>query len=102
MAEDVGSLTVAILREIRDAVRETNTRVDSLRSELSARIGATNERLDRLEHHQIETDVRLSTELVALHEAVLDLARAVRADRDVRVRVEQHDARIGALERKVG
>ncbi len=40
------SLTVEILKEIRDAVRTTNDRIDQTRIELSRQIQQTNERLD--------------------------------------------------------
>jgi len=54
-------ITVEILRDIRDGVRETNSRIDVLRDDLSARIDAlrdefaqrldqTNERLANVEH----------------------------------------------------
>lgn len=46
-------LTVAVLREIRDEVRQTRTdlsqRIDAVRTDLGSRIDQTNVRLDHLE-----------------------------------------------------
>lgn len=88
---DVPSLTLAVLREIRDEVKRTNARLDQ-----------TNERLDRLERRQTETEVRLGTELVAVATAVRELSDLFRADRTVRAKVDEHDKRIAELEKKVG
>jgi len=42
-------ITVEILREIRDAVRVTNDRIDLVRVDLGGRIDETNRRLDVVE-----------------------------------------------------
>ncbi len=60
-------LTVEILREIRDEIRTTNTRLDRTREDLAARIDQTNARLD-------QTNARLDR----LDEAMLDLAQQQR------------------------
>jgi hypothetical protein len=39
-------LTVAVLREIRDEIRTTNSKLDATRVELTAKIDETNVRLD--------------------------------------------------------
>ena len=61
-------LTIEILKGIRDEVRTTNTNLEALRADTGARIEAlradTNARFDQLERRQVETEVRLSTELV--------------------------------------
>lgn len=60
-----GELTLAILREIRDEIRKTNTRLDATNGRLDGtneRLDATNERLDRVVHEQI----RHSTAIVEL------------------------------------
>jgi len=63
-------LTIEILKGIRDEVRNTNARIDSLRDEVNGLrrdtntgFSETNARLDRFERRQTETEVRLSTEL---------------------------------------
>ena len=79
---DVPSLTLEVLKDIRDEVRKTN------------------ERLERLERRQTDTEVRLSTELVALASAVHEVGDMLRTNLSVRTKVEEHEARIAALERK--
>ena len=39
-------ITIEILKSIRDEVRQTNSRLDEVRDELSGRISETNVRLD--------------------------------------------------------
>jgi chromosome segregation ATPase len=59
------SLTVAILREIRDEARKTNERLDATNERLDAtneRLDATNERLDVVAREQI----RIATAVVDL------------------------------------
>lgn len=84
MSDDV---TVAVLREIRDGVLALNHRVDD-----------TNERLDRLERRQTETELRLATELTEVAHAVHRLTDVVRADRELRSAVDDHERRLRALE----
>ncbi|MBI5514974.1 MAG: hypothetical protein HY909_14455 [Deltaproteobacteria bacterium] len=56
---DVESLTLAVLREIRDKIQGTNERLDQTRTELLARIDQTNERLDRTNERLDRTNERL-------------------------------------------
>lgn len=85
-------VTVEILKAIRDELRSTRT-------ELSSRLDGTNTRLDRLERRQTETDIHLSTEVVAMRGAVEQLRDVLLADRDLRARVEDHERRISAIEK---
>jgi hypothetical protein len=82
--EEVASLTLEVLKEIRDEVRKTN------------------ERLERLERRQNETEVRLATELVAVSHAVLEVRDLLTTNLNVRAKVDEHEQRIAELERKVG
>jgi hypothetical protein len=106
-------LTIELLKSIRDEVRETNVRVDRLRDELTGELRSTNARLDalreetgarfeRLEHRQVETEVRLATELVAVAGAVREVRDLLREDRAVRQKVEDHERRIAAIEARIG
>jgi hypothetical protein len=88
-------LTVEILREIRDEIRHTNERLDTTRAEV-------NERLERLEKRQTETEVRLASELTAVVCAVRELSDILRDDRKLRTVVSDHESRITALERRTG
>ncbi len=49
-----------------------------------------------------QTEIRLATELVGVANAVLQVRDLLREDRVARVRVEDHERRIAALETKVG
>ncbi len=82
--EDVPSLTLAVLREIRDEVRKTN------------------DRLEQFDRRQTETEVRLATELLAVSSAVHEVGDLLRNSLNVRAKVEEHETRIAALERKLG
>lgn len=87
--------TLAVLKQIRDAVTQTNERLDLTREELS-------QRLDHLSRRQTETEIRLATELTAVVGAVHSLRDAVLADRDLRRTVDDHEQRLGAIERRTG
>jgi chromosome segregation ATPase len=103
--EDVATLTLNVLKEIRDEVRKTNERLDQTNERLdqtNERLDGTNERLDRVERRQTEAEVRLATELVALSSAVREVRDLLTANLNVRDKIEQHEARISALERKAG
>jgi chromosome segregation ATPase len=102
-------LTIEILKGIRDEVRTTNTRIEALRGDTNARFDETNQRLseanqrlDRLERRHTETDVRLSTELVAVVGAVREVRDLLREDRILQGRVDDHERRIAAIETRVG
>ncbi|MBI5478239.1 MAG: hypothetical protein HY906_05245 [Deltaproteobacteria bacterium] len=85
-------LTIEILKEIRDGVRETNARIDqtnerleTMRTELSTRIDATNTRMDAVEK--------------VLHELA---GQFVFIAKYVRHTARRQGARIDALETRVG
>jgi len=77
-------LTIQILTDIRDEGRKTN------------------DRLERLERRQTETEVRLSTELVGVAGAVREVRDLLREDRALRNRVDDHERRLSAVERRTG
>ncbi len=76
--------------------RETVARLDTT----VARLGAAVERLDRLERRQVETEVRLATELVSVVGAINSLRTTILEDRALRHTMEDHEARLQALESK--
>lgn len=95
MAKQV-DVTVRVLEQIRDEVvglraevRETNTRIEE-----------TNAKVDVLARRQTETEVRLSTELVAVTSAVNGVRDLLRDRLDQRDRVDDHERRLMALERR--
>ena len=81
--------TLVVLREIRDAVKGTNVRLDE-----------TNTRLDALERRQGETEIRMATELTAVSSALRDVVGLIRDLRDGRI--ASLEERVTAVERKVG
>ena len=109
-------LTIEVLKSIRDEVRTTNSRLDvtnsrldttnlrieALRADTNARFDETNHGLHLLERRQTETEVRLSTELVAVVGAVREVRDLLREDRVLQSRVDDHERRIAAIETHVG
>jgi hypothetical protein len=96
-----------ILKGIRDEVRGINSRLDATNS----RLDETNERLEalrddanirfeRLERRQVETELRLATELVAVAGAVREVRDQLREDRMLRGQVDDHERRLAALEKR--
>ena len=83
-------ITIEILKDIRQDMR-------GLREEARA----TNERLDRLEHRQVETEIRLATQLVAVTGAIHELRDDLRQDRALKARVDDHERRIHDIEARV-
>ena len=57
-------------------------------------------RVDRLERRQTEGEIRVSTELVAIAGVMREVRDELRADRDLRVRVDDHERRLRAIESK--
>jgi division protein CdvB (Snf7/Vps24/ESCRT-III family) len=76
------SLTVKILKEIRDEVRATNQRLD-----------ATNQRLDavrtELGERIVESELRTATAITDLATTVRDMTTVLRAQADLKPRVER-------------
>ncbi len=76
--------TVEILKEIRDEGRKTN------------------ERLERLERRQAESEIRIATEIVGVAGAVREVRELLREDLSLRSRVEDHERRLAAIEARSG
>jgi hypothetical protein len=95
-------LTIEILKGIRDEVRSTNSHLDETNGRLDALRDSTEGRFDRLDRRQAETEVRLSTELVAVVGAVREVRDLLREDLAVQSRIDDHERRIAAIETRVG
>ncbi len=95
MAED---LNTEILKSIRDELRDTRLELRDTREDLGRRISETNVRLDRLEKRQTQTEIRLATELTEVAKLIGSLRDAILEDRQLRARVDDHEARIRSLE----
>jgi hypothetical protein len=96
-------LTTQILVEIRDEIRNLNGRVDQTNGRLDQsndRLDQTIHRLDRLERRQVEAEVRISTEIVAVHGAIRELTDVLRTGNTIGQRVDDHERRLTSLEQK--
>jgi hypothetical protein len=91
-------VTPEILKGIRKDITEVRTELHELRTELRGEIRETNVRLDRLHQRQVDTEVRLATELVNVVAAIHEVRDELRADRELRSRVDDHERRIERLE----
>jgi hypothetical protein len=82
-----------VLLEIRDAVRETN-----------ARLERCTQRLDHRNDPASTFPTRLAVETGALREARRELTAEVRdwEDREISRRLDDHEQRLRALERRTG
>jgi chromosome segregation ATPase len=109
-------LTIEVLKEIRNSVRElgtqvegTNRRLDALREDTNARFEGVsqqfegvNERLDTLSRRVVESEVRTSTAIADLAGTVREMTSFLRAANDLRPRVERCEADIADIKRRVG
>ncbi|HEV3191011.1 MAG TPA: hypothetical protein VGY54_10965 [Polyangiaceae bacterium] len=93
-------LTIEILKGIRDEIHETNTRLDETNTRLDVLRGDTNARLDRLGRRQTETEIRLSSELVAVVGAVHEVRDLLAEDRALRNQVSDHERRLTVVENR--
>jgi hypothetical protein len=83
-------LTTEILVQIRDEMRN-----------VSGEQRSTNQRLDRLERRQSEDATRLATELSAVAQTIVQVRDLLREQRDDRGRLDNHEQRIKAVEKKI-
>jgi len=103
-------LTIEILKDIRDGVRETNARLERVSSELGGRIDQTNARIDqtneRLEAMRTELSTRIDGVEKVLHELAgqfVFIARFVRhTARRQGTRIDALETRVGKLEERAG
>jgi hypothetical protein len=97
----MADITTQVLIEIRDEARKTNEEVRHLNEEvrhLGEEARKTNVRLERLERRQVEAEVRISTEIVAVAGAIREMKDAFLEDRRLQAQVGDHERRIQALE----
>ncbi|MBI2945804.1 MAG: hypothetical protein HYY25_16535 [Candidatus Wallbacteria bacterium] len=99
-------LTLRVLTEIRDAIRETNSRVDQANS----RLDQTNVRLEAVEHglgagnqRLVETEIRLGTAITGVAGTLEELKSLLRGERlDFRDRVERCELDIVVFKERAG
>jgi hypothetical protein len=81
-------VTIQILKSIRDEVKQTNARLDTLRNELSQRI--------------VESELRTATAITELAGTVREMTSVLRQQSDLRPRVEKCEEQIRELKSRVG
>ncbi len=110
-------LTIEILKDIRDEVRQTrtdlstridatNVRLETLREGLSGRIDTLrdelSERIDGLSRRVVESEIRTATAITDLAGAVSQMTGVLRASHDLRPRMERCEQDIAELKKRVG
>lgn len=93
-------IMVKILGQIRDELKTTRSELSGRLDQTNQRLDQTNQRLDRLDRRQVETEVRLATELVSVTTAIGDLKKVLVEDRKLRAQVSDHETRLKLLEKK--
>jgi predicted nucleic acid-binding Zn-ribbon protein len=112
-------VTIEILEGIRDEARKTSEgltttnehlvtlvdridRLDDRISHLDESVERLDGRVERLEKRQVETEVRLATELAGVAGAVREVRDVLREDCALRLRVDDHERRLTAIEQRRG
>jgi hypothetical protein len=98
-------LTIAILKGIREDIQGVRDEVQGVRDEVQGvrdELRITNTRIDRLDRRQVDAEVRVATELLALTNTMRDVRDLLREDRGVHDRVDDHERRIGVIEGRLG
>lgn len=106
-------LTIEILKDIRDEVRQTRTdltaridatngRIDSTNARLDALREDLSERIDGLSRRVAESEIRTATAIADLAGAVNQMTGVLRASHDLRPRVERCEQDIAELMKRVG
>ena len=98
-------LTIAILKGIREDIQGVRDEVQGVRDEVRGvrdEVRITNTRIDHLDRRQVEAELRVATELLALSSTVREVRDLLREDRGVHDRVDDHERRIGIIEGRLG
>lgn len=97
-------LTIEILKSIRDEVKQTNVRLETMGCELGGRIDETNVRIETMGHELgrriVESELRTSTALTELAGSVRDLTTLLRVQGELRPRVEKCEHDIAELQHR--
>ncbi len=99
-------LTIEILKAIRDETQATRAElkveVGGLRAEIVSLREETNARLDAMGRRIVESEMRTATAVVDLHGTVRDLVDVLRAQQDVRPRVDRCERDILDIKHRLG
>ena len=106
-------VTIEILKDIRDEVRQTRTDLSARIDATNGRIDSTNarldtlredlsERIDGLSRRVVESEIRTATAITDLAGAVNQMTGVLRASHDLRPRMERCEQDIAELKKRVG
>jgi len=95
-------ITIEILKGIRDEVKQTNTRLDSMRGELSGRIDSLHDEVKETNARIVASEVRTATAIADLAYATREMTDVLRAQHDLRPRLDRCEHDITALKQHVG
>lgn len=89
-----GDLSTKILREIRDAIHETNARLDQTNARME-------QGFDSLSRRLVDSELRTATALVELAGSVREVTDVLRSQHDLRPRIDKCEAEIGELKKRL-
>lgn len=98
MASGTVSPTLHVLQEIRDELRQHG----AILREHGGILREHGDRLEAIERRQTETETRIATELTPVAGALHEVRDLLRDGLRERARVDDREARLRTLERKVG
>jgi uncharacterized protein involved in exopolysaccharide biosynthesis len=91
---DPEDVTVEILEDLRQDMRETKDELRLTRTELSERIDETNQRI-------VASEIRIATAITGLAGTVGEMRDGYRASNDLRPRVERCESEIAEIKRRL-
>lgn len=97
------SPTLKVITEMRGEMREMRGEMREMQrglSELQQEVRGTNARVDETNTRLVHMELRLATELTAVVAAVCSVRDLLAVRGDDRDRIEDHEQRLKALERK--
>jgi methyl-accepting chemotaxis protein len=90
-------ITIEILKDIRTNTREMRERLD----QTVEAVGETNQRVDALARRLVESEIRTATAITEVATDIRDIKHMLRAQNDLRPRVERCEAEIAEIKKRV-
>jgi chromosome segregation ATPase len=98
---DPKDVTLEVLKDIRQELRETRTELKGEIGGLREEIRNTNTRVDALSDRVVESEVRVATAVTDLHGTVRELTDMLRAQHDLRPRVDRCERDISDIKQRL-
>jgi chromosome segregation ATPase len=106
-------LTLEVLKSLRDEMRETRTELSAdvrdiraevrdLRTEMGVDVREIRTEIAEVARRVVESEVRTATAITELHGTVHDLVDVLRAQHDVRPRLERAEREITEIKNRLG